>query len=296
MRETTQRLTLALIAWALCTPGGVLAGAPSATEGPAVEEQVVERFALFAQAGGDAEGAREVLGLVEWRRQPVAHGLQLQRDVHFVEHGRKAGRVVHIERLTDRNARLVWREIASASGRSLLVEWARDERGLRAFEWGRDGARRVTLEAWNGVVLPLYLIELARTGATTQGKYVTFDPLGRRLETVSLRTSYSIAGEAAPQAAAGQPFDAIPSDLPWNEEELALGTEAGAPLERTAPGASRTVEFVRRDGTLVGRYSFRGAELVEFQLQAGGPVARRVSRQTYARLLKGLEEAEGSDP
>jgi len=301
MNETIRRLLF--LAWAVWTPGMAWAGGPAYTwerpvpERPMLERKTpavagpeeagprIERFALFAPAGGDATETREVLGLVEWRCQTVAHGLQLQRDVHLVEHGREAGRVMHIERLTDRDARLVWREIGSASGRSLLVEWARDERGLRVFEWGRDGTRRVTLEAWKGVALPLYLIELTRFGRATQGSYVVFDPLGRRLETVTLRTSYSIA-------AARTATDVAPSDLPWSDGEPVGQAEAGAPLEPSMEGATRTVELVRRDGTLAGRYVFRGVELVSFQLQAGGAVARRVSAKTYARLLSGVHEAE----
>lgn len=295
--ETCMRLTFVLTALALATlptlaapqAGQGQSGAASTPEprsGPALE-----RFALYAPAVGHEQGNAELCGLVELRRQNIRGGWQLQREVRFVEGGRSVGRVVHVERLTERDARLSWREIGAAAGRSLCVEWTRDARGLFAFEWGRDGARRVTLEAWQGVVLPLYLIELARTGSATQGNYVTFDPLGRRLESLRLRTSYTLPRVANESAAVrGESWTREGHEL--GETTGRLPTEAGASVPSFERGARRTACLQRHDGTHAGSYTFAGTELVSFQLQSGGPIARRVTHATYTRILNGLSEAE----
>jgi len=66
-------------------------------------------------------------------------------------------------------------------------------------------------------------------------------------------------------------------------------------LERSAEG--HTLSLWRPDGRLAGRYRFQGDRLVAFQWQAGGPVARAISRERYAELLAerdATEEAEGA--
>jgi hypothetical protein len=233
-----------------------------------------EHFVLARQGGG------EPLALVSWRRHDVPGGRQLEREIVFAgAPGHPVERVLHVERLTESDARLVWREIGTASGRSLSAQWTGDARGLRTFEWGRDGARRGTLEAWNGVVMPLYLIELARTGRATNGGYAVFDPLARRIETVTLHTSYELAVGARAAYA-------------WRSEEPAVPREAAggeAADARQAAGTPRTVELHRRDGTLAGRFVFVGTELVAFQLQEGGPEARRVPAEAFERLLGELQ-------
>ena len=114
----------------------------------------------------------------------------------------------------------------------------------------------------------------------------------RLLECLELRTSYALAAACEPPSAA--PTVAEPAALELDGEDAVVPAEAGirALLEDAGEGAARTVELLRRDGTLAGRYVFRGTELVAFQLQAEGPLARRVSHATYARLLAGLDEPE----
>jgi hypothetical protein len=267
-------------------PSGLLAlalaatlAAPAGRAGPAGLPARVERFVLEWPAGPRPPGQR-VAGLVEWRLQDVRQGVQIEREIRFAgAAGEGAGRVLHVERLTESDARLVWREIGTSSGRSLLCEWLRDARGLRVLEWGRDGARRATLEPWNGVAMPLYLIELARVGRATQGSHAVFDPLSRRLERLELRTSYELVARAERAGHA--------ADEPTAAREAAAAPDGAHP----AQGAERTVELRRSDGTLAGRFVFLGVELVAFELQEGGPRARRVSAEDYARLCAELEGA-----
>jgi hypothetical protein len=230
----------------------------------------VEHFVLERS---DADGRVRVVGWVEWRRTELARGRQLQCEVRFAD----GERVLHVERLTSNDARLVWREIGERSGRSLFAEWSRDGHGLRMLEWGRDGARRGHIGADGTVVMPLYLIELARAGAATQGRFATFDPLGRRLEPLVLRTSYEL-GHARPAAARR---DAREDDV--------QGPAAEAPF---AP--LRTVELVHADGTSAGRYAFEGTELIGFSWQAGGARARRIPAEDWRAAVESLER--GSAP
>jgi hypothetical protein len=58
----------------------------------------------------------------------------------------------------------------------------------------------------------------------------------------------------------------------------------------------RTVELLRTDGSLAGRYRFRGGELVAFQWQEGGPWARRASATEYESALTELEQSGAKDP
>jgi hypothetical protein len=133
------------------------------------------------------------VGIVQWRRRTVDDGVALECESTFQRGLAAAGdvRVLHVERLTERAARLVWREIGSGVGRSLLVEWSEDLRALRVVEWGVDECSRTALDVEQGAVLPLYLLELARSGKATCGSYRLFDPLTRRLEAIELTTSYA---------------------------------------------------------------------------------------------------------
>lgn len=55
-----------------------------------------------------------------------------------------------------------------------------------------------------------------------------------------------------------------------------------------AEGRVRTVELVRTDGTLFGRYRFEGERLVGFQAQEGGAWARPVDEAEHARAEREL--------
>jgi hypothetical protein len=181
------------------------------------------------------------------RRRPIEgyeHGMQLECDCLFRRDGDgvEPEHVLHVERLSSDGPRLVWREWGPARARSLTAEWTRDGKGLRMVESCRGGMPRETLSAGDGAVMPLYLLELARGGGVTSGKYRRLDPLSRELETIELSTSYR--------------------------------AEPG--------GSVRVVELTREDASLAGRFEFRGADLVSFQWQEGDLFARRITAQQYA--------------
>ena len=209
----------------------------------------IEHFVLEIRAPVPAatpSAAREV-GLVCMRRRPIEgyeHGMQLECECLFRRDGDggEPEHVLHVERLSSEGPRLVWREWGPGRARSLTAEWTRDGKGLRVVESCRGGMPREVLWAGDGAVMPLYLLELARGGGATSGKYRRLDPLSRDLETIQLTTS--------------------------------CRAESGANV--------RVVEFTREDGSLAGRFEFRGADLVSFQWQEGDLAARRITAQEYA--------------
>ena len=176
-------------------------------------------------------------------------------------------RVLHVEELCDSTARLVWREMGAGSGRSLLAEWEPGGAALRTVEWDRNETLREQIDARDGAVMPLYLIEMLREGRATTGRYPVFDPLSRSLADVEVFTSYGDDPTASSRSA----------------------SEGAAP-DRAAPARLRTVELLRADGSLFGRYCFRGAELVAFQWQDGGPWARRAGAADYDAARSALSE------
>jgi hypothetical protein len=220
---------------------------PAATQ--AETDVRLEHFVLEIRAPAldDAAPAAREVGLVCMRRRPIEgyeHGMQLECECLFrrdADSG-EPEHVLHVERLSSEGPRLVWREWGPSRARSLTAEWTRDGKGLRMVESCRGGMPRETLAAGDGAVMPLYLLELARGGGVTSGKYRRLDPLTRDLETIELATSNRI--------------------------------ESGASV--------RVVEFTREDGSLAGRFEFRGADLVSFQWQEGDLVARRITAQQYA--------------
>jgi hypothetical protein len=223
----------------------------------------VERFVL-AEAGASPDRAS---GCVEWRRLAHADGFQVECEILFERSGRDLAcqRVLHVEELCDSTARLVWREMGAGSGRSLTAEWEPEGSALRTVEWDRNDTVRETIDARDGAVMPLYLIEMLRHGRVTSGRYPVFDPLSRSLAEVEVLTSY------------GDEHAELPS----------AGVHAGN---------LRSVELLRADGSLFGRYCFRGADLVAFQWQEGGPWARRVNATEFDAARAALCSSEPRTP
>jgi hypothetical protein len=274
--------------WLLAAFAGLVGGGPPATilgpQEPAVEARaasslpvavrVREEHFLLEAAPPDAEGpvgallapspGAEPLGLVSWRLREDGHGREIELDVRFLEEGQ---RVLHVEHLEARRAKLVWRELRAAGGRSILGEWDEKTGALRVIEWGRPTAVRESLVSPGGAVLPLYLLELARAGEVEGGRLEVFDPLARALE--GLRVVHRFGARRAPIEAA----EAVSSE------------GRGFLLERL-------VELVRDDGTLAGSYLFSGDELLAFRWQAGGPRARRIPPEEYRERRDRLNARE----
>jgi hypothetical protein len=240
-------------------------------------------------AGGSATGGSctigsKPIGVIEWRRLAHDDGFQVECEMLFARRERDlpCQRVLHVEEMCNASARLVWREMGSGSGRSLLVEWTPGGLALRTVQWNKDETLREEINAQDGAVMPLYLIEMLRQGRATTGRYPVFDPLACSLSELELYTSYG---------------DDAPAEGPLAGASSA--PEAGCEGARSGPGPTsrlRTVELWRADGSLWGRYRFRGAELVAFQWQDGGPWARRASAGEYEAALSELQHDGEKDP
>jgi hypothetical protein len=265
----------------------VPAGTPIAAvvESNPTEPRASERGATERESRtGAPVDSRLLLGAVEWRRLAHADGFQIECEILFARAASDlAGqRVLHVEDLCEGNARLVWREMGAGLGRSLLAEWTSGGVALRTIEWDKHETLREEISTSDGAVMPLYLIEMLREGRATSGRYRLFEPLSRTLSEVELFTSYGDATDESGSAA--------PSECPARSDASSRREPA------RASSRLRTVELLRADGSLCGRYRFRGAELIAFQWQDGGPWARRASAAEYDAALGELERRCADDP
>jgi hypothetical protein len=243
----------------------------------------VERFVICdeppqgSDGDGDSDGdptCGRALGAVEWRRMAREEGMQIECEMLFARAGRGATcqRVLHVEELCRDRSRLVWRELGDASGRSVLAEWGADGESLHTVDWGKVETLREEISASRGAVMPLYLIEMLREGRITSGRQLVFDPLTRALSELEIRTSYADA--AQPPCPAGPTAS-------WASRGLSL---------------ARCVELRRSDGTLAGRYRFRGCDLIAFQRQEGGAWACRVGAREHSAAVAQLSRTVAKDP
>lgn len=161
-------------------------------------------------------------------------------------------RVSHVEHSANEVVRLVHREIRARAGRTLVLEGGPTLGWLRSTDWaGGPEAERRSLPDDLEVGLPLTLLEELRIDQTDSAGRTAerrvFDPLANRVEAVSV--------ESAALSLAGHPL-------------------------------LRTVRLARSDGTILWSWTFAGSALVGFTRQDGGPVAQRVSKETWERLVQ----------
>jgi len=123
-----------------------------------------------------------VLGVARCRKLTLPEGEQIEWDVQFLGEGT---RVLHIERPSPRGNSLVWREILPGAGRTVT---ARCTGGLKLAlrEWAGRLDQKSELDAPQGTVFPLQLLEQARANAELPPLALVFDPLARQIEAWSL--------------------------------------------------------------------------------------------------------------
>lgn len=224
---------------------------------PAAEERTepvprVEAFVLELPSPPAAAGTRqappEEVGLALLRQQTVDGILQSEWELRF--YGDDT-RVLHVERWSHEAPRLVWREWRPGAGRSLIADALPEGVGL--VEWGRVEGLRTTLPSPEGVLFPIYLLELARRGELAEGRVPCFDPLSRSVEPLTVRLEFG----AQPR----------------------LNRAGESVLERR-------VELRRDDGTSAGSWTFLGDELGEVRWQAGGLTGRRIELPGFEQRLE----------
>lgn len=223
----------------------------------------VEHFVIDALPPSDADVAiglasaphARAAAVVRFSARGAGGHIELESDASFARENEARGavRIMAVEELRPERAELSWREVASGAGRSLRAEWREREDALDVLEWGNGPRLRERLWSDEGALLPLYLLELLRTGRLTSGNVPCFEPLSRTIERYTIRTSYA--------------------------DFEGPGREHGR----------RTVELVRADGTIAGRYRFDGARLVGFQLRQGATWARAIDEREYERARAELD-------
>jgi len=219
----------------------------------------VEYFRLDLPApGSDAalagEEEADPVGVVRWIAGPdvedgVEIGRRFETEAAFFD---VDTRVILTESLRPEERKLVYREVRERGGRTVLLEWSLDG-GPRATEVIGGRACRREIDTGRGVLLPLYLIELVRAGASIQGPFPVFSPLAGDVEMLEL--------------------------------EVRRADTSGDSAE-VDPGDRRELR-IRRSGALsAGRYVFEGEHLVRFQWQAGGVVARPLTEEAYHAWIR----------
>ncbi len=213
----------------------------------------IEYFRLDLGDTPPAEDAHPV-GVVRWISGPdvgaeATGGLRLEAETIFFD---VSTRVVHTEHLAPAERKLVYREVRTRAGRTVLLEWSPDRQPLVSEVVGQE-VRRLEIDTARGVLLPLYLVEHVRSGVSFQGSFPVFSPLARGIEDLELET--------------------LVTDDPEREGAV--------------PGFPRRELVLRRaDGLLAGRYVLEGQRLVGFRWQAGGPVARPITEERYCALIR----------
>jgi len=212
------------------------------------------RFEHFVLETLDAPGAARIVGTLRLGSSEQGAKRVLESDTRFAREARDESnvRVFEVEELFAGRAALTWREVSPGSGRTLSAEWNGQSNGLEVYECGAGAPVRERQISVEGALFPLYLQELVRTGRITSGSVPCFDPLGRTIERLTIKTAYE-----------------------WDTER--------------AGERARTVAIERTDGTLWGSYSFVGTRLVALQWQVGGARARAVDEAEFTRASAALE-------
>ncbi|MCC6408593.1 MAG: hypothetical protein IT453_15630 [Planctomycetes bacterium] len=224
-----------------------------------------ECFAL--ELDTPVEGSPQHVGLAKLTRTAVGSDTLLEWDLFFATEN---VRVLHVERFGADGAKLVWRELSSGRGRTVLAELGLDATTLRVVDWSSEREREdVHVDA--ECLLPLAHLELARRGELCDGLQRVFDPLTRALEPLSTDTRFeAVALSAEDDATGGECLES------WSLE--------------------REVSSVRADGTHAWSARFVGDELQLYRWQAGGLVARRIETGDYERELESLAPDVGESP
>lgn len=138
----------------------------------------------------DREGARAdelPLALMRYVAGPdPAGGVRADLELAYLADGL---RLIHTERASPTNRRVVFRELGERAGRTLFLEGT-PEAGFEGYELGGPEVVRHELDqsGGRGGELPLLLIESARLGLNGPDQLAVLDPLAALFEPLQLET------------------------------------------------------------------------------------------------------------
>lgn len=140
-----------------------------------------------------APGALTKIGWARFLDRENERGRVLECEWAFLRPQQELWRVRHVEELGASGQKLVWRERAQLSGRTLFLEELakRDCWQLTVHEREDRHTRSFALE--RGALMPLYLLELCRSGALVSGIVQVFDPLEASLVQRKIQTRQELA-------------------------------------------------------------------------------------------------------
>lgn len=131
-----------------------------------------EHYAQFDASGGLIALERRV-----WRE--LAEGEQLELELRFAD---QDVLYQHVERLRADASELIWRESGRGVGRCVIAKWQAHASSIELVDWcGQEAARR-EIDARSGALLPLYALQLARSGLAPSGSWPILDPSSAVIE------------------------------------------------------------------------------------------------------------------
>lgn len=131
-----------------------------------------EHYAQF-----DAGGELVALERRVWRE--LDEGEQLELELRFAE---QDVLYQHIERLRPDSSELIWRESGRGVGRCVLAKWSAGAPQVDLVDTCGQEAVRRAIDARSGALLPLYALQLARTGDAPRGSWPILDPSSAVIE------------------------------------------------------------------------------------------------------------------
>jgi hypothetical protein len=131
-----------------------------------------EHYAQF-----DAGGELLALERRVWRE--LHEGEQLELELRFAE---QDVLYQHIERLRADSSELIWRESGRGVGRCVLAKWSAGAPQVDLVDTCGQEAVRRSIDARSGALLPLYALQLARTGDAPSGAWPILDPSSAVIE------------------------------------------------------------------------------------------------------------------
>ena len=136
---------------------------------------------------------RACLGWARFLEREIGGGRALEVEWIFLRPGDSPWQVRHVEELSPRAPRLVWREHSGLSGRTLLLDRPSGSGDWTLESMDREGRDRRQLSTAGGAQFPLALLDLCRRGELAAAHVRVFEPLEAALAQRTVSTRLGLA-------------------------------------------------------------------------------------------------------